>query len=406
MLRLLRIYIKFILKRVLFVTFWLSLLSLFYFLHPNPYLYINLNAYIQLDYAKASLPFWLYVIHVLIVIFLLLIVVETLYVLFYNWIKHVAVRQKERILKRMQTELFAFLTGEINDINPAKVFGTFSGFFCSEQKVLFFVEGLREVELLTKGIVHERCLSVFVVLRIKKLIWSYMYSPYGKHRLFAMRTIGDFHLKDYEPYLKKYLNHSNPIYRSAALEAYLQLSTKNDLSFLKELRAALSQWDYNMVLKHGKNLEAINYTALLQSKTPELVMLALDFIRHNNEYGYKSQVISLLNSSNVELKEKAYITYSLFLDDESEVKELTYRYYSFSLSTRGAILDLLINIRYSSTISFFLNWLVQSGSLNEKVTALTVFLYNDVASLLKYQHSSDPQIRLAFAQVSDINYFN
>ena len=191
MIRLIGIYFKYFFKRLIFIAFWICLLMLFFVLQPNDILYINLNDYINPGYQLSGLETWMYVIHVFIVIFLILIAVETLYIIFYNWYKQLSQRQKQRIYSRMQNELFSFLKGDTNDINQSKVFGLFSGAFYTEQKMLFFVDGLREVELLTKGVVHERCLSVFVVIRVKKLIWSYMYSPYSKHRTYAMRTIGE-----------------------------------------------------------------------------------------------------------------------------------------------------------------------------------------------------------------------
>jgi hypothetical protein len=405
MIRLLGIYIKFITKRFLLFSMLIALFMLFFILKPNDYLYINLTQYVNIGYQLSDLEPWLYIIHVLLVIFFILIIIEVFNIFFYSWYKNSSEKQKERVYLRMQGEIFAFLKGEINDINLNKVFGVIASLCFAEKKYIFFIDGLRELVNLTSGLIHERCLSAFVVTQMKRLVWTYMYSPYSKHRSFAIRTIGDFKLKDKEAYVKKYLNSKNTVYRTEALEAYLKLSNNCDLKFLTDHKIKLNQWEYNIVLKYALSYKGVDFESLFSSDIPELQLLALKLVQLNNLNIYKPQVVSLFYSKNETVKEKAYVTFVQFIDNETEVNSVIYNYYTFSASTKAAILDLIVDLRYSNPVVLFLDWLINSGTLNERVKALNVLLENDMSAFLKYKTYNDPMIRVAYAQVTDLNLF-
>jgi hypothetical protein len=403
MLRVLSLYIKFIAKRLLFAIFWTSIFMLFFILKPNEILYFNINDYINLNYKIAELDTWLYTVHVLMLIFILLIIVETLYIVFYSWYKTFSENQKTKIYNQMKVEVFAYLAGEINDIKEKKAFWTFAKIFYSEQMLRYFVDGLREVILLTKGKVYNRCISIFVLVRVKKLIEVYMRSPYIKHRAYAIRSIGEFQLKEHEDYLIKYLNSKNSIYRSEALQSYLEIKKTTDLSFLLDRKAKLSKWDYNIIIKYGKHLGEINYDGLLASKRPDLLLVALKFIQINDRFDYKAEVIELLKSDNTEVEEEAYITFSMFLENDNEVQTLIYKYNSFTPSTQSEILNVIAGANYTEAVSSFMKWLVIAGSMTEKTMALETFLRNDMPSFLKCKENDDPLIAMAYKQVTDFN---
>lgn len=403
MLRIIGLYIKFIFKRLLFASFWIGIFMLFFILKPNDFFYINLNDYIGLNYKVAELDTWLYAVHIFLIIFVLLIIVETMYILFYSWFKNFSEKQKTKIYNQMKVEVFAYLAGDINDLKQKKIFWTFAKFFYSEQMLRYFVDGLREVILLTKGKVYNRCISIFVLVRVKKLIHVYMHSPYIKHKAYAIRCIGEFQLKEHEAFLKRYLNSKNSIYRSEALQSYLEINKTTDLSFLLDRKSKLSKWDYNIIIKYGKNLGEINYDGLLASKRPDLLLVALKFIQINDRFDYKAEVIELLKSDNSEVEEEAYITYSMFLENDNEVQTLIYKYNAFTPATQSDILKVIVNARYTEAVSSFLKWLLVAGTMTEKTKALEAFLKNDMPTFLKCKQLEDPLVVMAYRQVTDFN---
>lgn len=403
MFQLITIYIKFIVKRLLFVSFWISIFMLFFIFQPNDIFYINLNEYIPLSYQVSKLETWLYSIHILLIIFVILIAVETVYIFFYSWYKPFSENQKAKIYAQMKIEVFAYLAGEINDLKQKKVFWTLAKIFYSTQILHYFVEGLREVLLLTKGKVNDRCTSLFVKVRVNKLIKVYMRSPYVKHKAYAIRAIGEFKLKEHEQFLIKYLNSKDSVYRSEALQAYLEINKKTDLSFLIQRNAKLSRWDYNVIIKYGKQLEDIDYDGLLNTQRPDLMLVALKFVQLNDRYDYKYKVENLLDFNNIEVQEEAYITYSMFLENDNEVQTLIYKYNAFTPATQKEILEVIVNSRYSPAVSSFLKWLVVAGALTEKTKALDALLKNDMPSFLKCKNLEDPLIEKAYSQVTDFN---
>ena len=403
MIRVLGLYLKYIFKRLLFLGFWIAIVMLFFALKPNDVFYINLTEILGLKYNVSELDAWLYTVHVLLVIFFVLIVVETLYIFFYTWYKSFSERQKAIIYDRMKVEVFAYLAGEVNDIKQRKIFWSFAKFFYANQMLQYFVDGLREVLLLTKGKVYNRCISIFVLVKVKKLIYLYMRSPYVKHKAYAIRSIGLFQLKEHEGFLVRFLNSKNSIYRSEALQSYLEINKTTDLSFLLERKSKLSKWDYNIVIKYGKKLGDINYDGLIESERPDLLLVALKFIQINDRFDYKPKVMELLKSDNHDVQEEAYITFAMFLENDNEVQTLIYRYNSFSQITQAQILEVIVNARYTMAVSSFLRWLLIAGTMTEKTKALEAFLRNDMPTFMKCKELDDPMIVMAYRQVTDFN---
>lgn len=399
--RLLKLYFKYFIRRIAFAITSGLLISLFFVCKLPEIPFTSIENPFSIYFKE--LDSWLYIIHVLILIFLVLILFELVFTLFYSIFNSLLIRRKAFLHKHISDAIFKYLLGKHDEKEDKAIIRKLSFLIISDDAKRIFMSWLRKTVLLTRGNVYEHCLSFFGLFKNEKLLRAYLRSPYLNHKLFALTIIGDFKLKGFDKKIARQLRSRNKTLKSDAICAYIKTNVETDLVFLTKMPTKLSIWDFNVIVLLARDYKNIDYAQLLYSNDNAVKALGLRFINIHRVVGLKNDVIELIDHPQRLIKEEALLAFLTLASSEVDFETLIVKFDDLPPSLQYKTINVLGYYPNIKQVLIFFDWLIQHKSIEIKTHAMAKLFELNMAYVLKYKQHHNEVVRRVFSQLISIN---
>lgn len=398
--RLFKIYIRFFLRRIMLLLYLLFFVALYFILdleHFNVFWGKIANPFY--DFFSAQSRFF-YVIIIIIIFAFTTTIVEIILAIVFSKLQDKRIKRTSRIDSDINSRIFQHLY-DTNDIDADIYYiQEHKRLYTSDYPQLIFINRLRRISLLTKGNVNAHCIRLFHLLKSEDLIRTYLKSPNLRHKLLAIRIIGDFRLKVFLPELKKLIRHKKAIIASEAMYAYVKTETNTDFLFLMERNKTISKLDMFNFYQIAKNYKQINYKALITSSLPSISALGLHFAAMHNVTSVKAEIFKRINHIDPLVSHEAQSAYLEMIEDY-DAAILLNLFDAFDHENQLKILNLLGDyLDNPLVLSMFSNIIEQFG-YELKTAAMQILMQHNISATLKFRNHSNPMIQKAYNELTD-----
>ena len=398
--RLFKIYIRFFLRRIMLLLYLLFFVALYFILdleHFNVFWGKIANPFY--DFFSAQSRFF-YVIIIIIIFAFTTTIVEIILAIVFSKLQDKRIKRTSRIDSDINSRIFQHLY-DTNDIDADIYYiQEHKRLYTSDYPQLIFINRLRRISLLTKGNVNAHCIRLFHLLNSEDLIRTYLKSPNLRHKLLAIRVIGDFRLKVFLPELKKLIRHKKAIIASEAMYAYVKIETNTDFLFLMERNKTISKLDMFNFYQIAKNYKQIIYKALITSSLPSISALGLHFAAMHNVTSVKAEIFKRINHIDPLVSHEAQSAYLEMIEDY-DAAILLNRFNAFDHENQLKILNLLGDyLDNPLVLSMFSNIIEQFG-YELKTAAMQILMQHNISATLKFRNHSNPMIQKAYNELTD-----
>ncbi len=398
--RLLKIYNRYFFRRILFLVYLLFFVFIYLILDEKEYSFrgfVIQNPFF--DFFNSHSTFFYSIL--IFIIFALTTTITELILTFRNSKKQdkEAAKRKE-IHNDINNKIFKHLYE--NDDLDADIY------FVQEHKLkytedyprLAFINRLRRILNLTTGEVHKRCVRIFQLLNEEELIKSYLKSPYLRHKLFAITTIGDFRLRLFNKELLKLMRHKNDAIASEAMYAYVKISRNTDFLFLTERNKPISRLDFYNFVQLARDNTNIVYELLIKHPVPSVSALGLRFAAMHKVKSVKGEIFKRINHFDHFVSEEAQSAY-LAMIEELDAIILLNRFDAFTKRNQFRILKLLGQYLNNPLVLSLFNEIIENYDYEIKSAALNVMVRHNIAATFKFRNHPDAMVHKAFEQLTD-----
>lgn len=398
--RLLRIYNRFFFRRILFLLY----LSIFVFL----YVVLDNKAFSLVTFSIQN-PFFeffnsfstfFYAILIFIIFAATTTIVELILTVRNTRKQNKKAQRQKEIHNNINSKFFKHL--QQNHQLDADIY------YVQEHKLtytedyprLVFINRLRRILILTTGEVHQRCIRIFQLLNEESLLKTYLKSPYLRHKLLAINTIGDFKLRFFNDEIKKLMQHKNEVIASEAMYAFTKISENTNFRFLVERNKPISRLDFYNFVQLGCDNTAIDYNMLITHPIPSISALGLRFAGIHKIKSVKGEIFKRINHSDSFVREEAQSSY-LNMIEELDAIILLNRYDAFTKRNQFRILKLLGQYLNNSLVLSLFNEIINNYEYDIKLAALKVMIQHNITATLKFRNHPNAMVSKAFKQLTD-----
>lgn len=403
----LKLYMQYWFVRLLFLIF-ITLIAFGSYFYSIPQFAWGTIHIKNLYYTKLeSLPTWLYVAEYFIFTFFIISVLLLVLIILY--------KRNKRIRKKIRAKYIDyFATGLVCSLYSDRGFcfegnsqesKAFKKALRDDYAKRIFIDEIRRVRIQTIGVVSEKTLKVFEACHFDYLIRAYLHSPYLRKKLFALKVIADLQLEGYEDYIVKLTRKKNNVLHSEALVTLIKLNIYDNLLLLVKLKTKLTVWDINIIAKTSVDINEkdIDYSALIQSVSPEVTTLGIMLARLNERKELKMEVMQKVGDTNELVNEEAFFAFVSFSEDQKDFEFLIDRFELATEKVQISIIKAIVAHPDKAAAIRFLEWVVVNKSFKHKLEAIHVLLELDLSVVAQFRRSNDPLIRQVYSQILDIN---
>lgn len=402
------IYLRFTLLSFSYIL--LALLLIFgAYLYSIPQLEVGSHIIYNYFYKDLGIfPEWVYIVHYIIFIFLVITIIIICWTIRYS-VKKKRKKMADKIfVEKFTPQLFDYLFSEeeYSDEEKKKKLKELRSNIKSDHIRRTLINTLREIHAETVGKVNEKTKRLFNVLQFDYLINAYLLSLHIKDKIFAIKTISAFNLSQYEAKVLKLTKSNNLILRSEAIVAMMHLNAKNSpLNFVFSKNYVPTLWDINLIVKTTAELDVstIDYARLINSEEDLICLLGIMLAKRNNQTQFKKLISSKLDNPNKMISDEAFQAYIYFAEEKVDYDELIDK---FIMASNNLQIEIIKSLKYSPDIQSaikFLKWVVENQKVVQKVEALKSLFELDFNTILYYKNSENEQIRKSCSQILDIN---
>lgn len=321
---------------------------------------------------------------------------------------------KERNQKKLHSIFTSFIVAYLfphpeEKENDAKKIKKLKRFTRSRfQKDVFFSSLIQIAEIINtdNSILFQQLIEK---LRLRKSLGNLLYSDQLDEKILAMRMM--YHLNIDNPvFLKRvrsYSKSSNFALRTEAYTTLIRLMKNEDelVDFIGE-KHRLSILDINVMVLAALNNSSIklNYLKLLSSSQTRKVMVGLLLAKYKYRDNSKSIILILnhINNPDAMLNKLAWDAYLSLVPEEEGFDLIKAHFFQQEEEVKLMILKNL-KIKMNTESLAFLHDIIQVESLLLKIEALKIVFKHNFTSFIQYFNAEDPLIRIAYAEVADIN---
>jgi len=403
----LKLYMQYWFVRLLFLIF-IALIGFGSYFYSIPEFTWGTLHIKNLYYTKLeNMPTWLYVAEYFIFTFLIVSVLLLVLITLYKKNKRIRKKIRGKYTDYFATALVCSLYSdrefcfEVNSLEAK----AFKKALRDDYAKRIFIDEIRRVRVQTIGVVREKTLKVFEACHFDYLIRAYLHSPYLRKKLFALKVIADLQLEGYEDYIIRLTRQKNNVLHSEALVTLIKLNIYDNLLLLVKLKTKLTVWDINIIAKTSVDLNKkdIDYSALIQSGSPEVTTLGIMLVRLNERKELKMEVMQKIGDTNELVNEEAFLAFVFFVEDRKDYEFLIERFELATEKAQISIIKAIATYPDKSAAIRFLEWVVVNKSFKHKLEALHVLLELELSAVAQFRRSNDPLIRQVCSQVLDIN---
>lgn len=359
----------------------------------NPYFIFHNPAYPIVSHAHG----WLYVVQALILVFLSITVLE-LFSLYIGTARRLFTDKKEQEFNRdTLNRMMDYLTKECSTADARKLMALTK----SKSEKRLFVNQLRILAVLTKGKVHDDCISLFHEMNFNDVVKKNLRSPYVRDKMFALRVAGDFQLSEFNPFIAKYIYSKNDIVRSEAIQAYVKVNADSDLSFLTDYTHSLSLLDFNEIVNAAKHYRNIHFESLFSSPNAIVRAIGIRLVAIQNKTEFKPLLLPMIEDKTAIVREEAYGAIIAFATEKEDFKALISHFDNMNKNLQLKLIDEITLRNERDFVSPFLEELILKYPSDIKIRAMSNLIKMDISFALKYMNHENESIRNAYKHLTD-----
>lgn len=359
----------------------------------NPYFIFHNPAYPIVSHAHG----WLYVVQALILVFLSITVLE-LFSLYIGTARRLFTDKKEQEFNRdTLNRMMDYLTKECSTADARKLMALTK----SKSEKRLFVNQLRILAVLTKGKVHDDCISLFHEMNFNDVVKKNLRSPYVRDKMFALRVAGDFQLSEFNPFIAKYIYSKNDIVRSEAIQAYVKVNADSDLSFLTDYTRSLSILDFNVIVNAAKHYRNIHFESLFSSPNAAVRAIGIRLVAIQNKTEFKPLLLPMIEDKTAIVREEAYGAIIAFATEKEDFKALISHFDNMNKNLQLKLIDEITLRNERDFVSPFLEELILKYPSDIKIRAMSNLIKMDISFALKYMNHENESIRNAYKHLTD-----
>lgn len=359
----------------------------------NPYFIFHNPAYPIVSHAHG----WLYVVQALILVFLSITVLE-LFSLYIGTARRLFTDKKEQEFNRdTLNRMMDYLTKECSTADARKLMALTK----SKSEKRLFVNQLRILAVLTKGKVHDDCISLFHEMNFNDVVKKNLRSPYVRDKMFALRVAGDFQLSEFNPSIAKYIYSKNDIVRSEAIQAYVKVNADSDLSFLTDYTHSLSLLDFNEIVNAAKHYRNIHFESLFSSPNAAVRAIGIRLVAIQNKTEFKPLLLPMIEDKTAIVREEAYGAIIAFATEKEDFKALISHFDNMNKNLQLKLIDEITLRNERDFVSPFLEELILKYPSDIKIRAMSNLIKMDISFALKYMNHENESIRNAYKHLTD-----
>jgi hypothetical protein len=359
----------------------------------NPYFIFHNPAYPIVSHAHG----WLYVVQALILVFLSITVLE-LFSLYIGTARRLFTDKKEQEFNRdTLNRMMDYLTKECSTADARKLMALTK----SKSEKRLFVNQLRILAVLTKGKVHDDCISLFHEMNFNDVVRKNLRSPYVRDKMFALRVAGDFQLSEFNPSIAKYIYSKNDIVRSEAIQAYVKVNADSDLSFLADYTRSLSLLDFNVIVNAAKHYRNIHFESLFSSPNAAVRAIGIRLAVIQNKTEFKPLLLPMIEDKTAIVREEAYGAIIAFATEKEDFKALISHFDNMNKNLQLKLIDEITLRNERDFVSPFLEELILKYPSDIKIRAMSNLIKMDISFALKYMNHENESIRNAYKHLTD-----
>ena len=359
----------------------------------NPYFIFHNPAYPIVSHAHG----WLYVVQALILVFLSITVLE-LFSLYIGTARRVFTDKKEQEFNRdTLNRMMDYLTKECSTADARKLMALTK----SKSEKRLFVNQLRILAVLTKGKVHDDCITLFHEMNFDDVVKKNLRSPYVRDKMFALRVAGDFQLSEFNPSIAKYIYSKNDIVRSEAIQAYVKVNADSDLSFLTDYTRSLSILDFNVIVNAAKHYRNIHFESLFSSPNAAVRAIGIRLAVIQNKTEFKPLLLPMIEDKTAIVREEAYGAIIAFATEKEDFKALISHFDNMNKNLQLKLIDEITLRNERDFVSPFLEELILKYPSDIKIRAMSNLIKMDISFALKYMNHENESIRNAYKHLTD-----
>lgn len=359
----------------------------------NPYFIFHNPAYPIVSHAHG----WLYVVQALILVFLSITVLE-LFSLYIGTARRLFTDKKEQEFNRdTLNRMMDYLTKECSTADARKLMALTK----SKSEKRLFVNQLRILAVLTKGKVHDDCISLFHEMNFNDVVKKNLRSPYVRDKMFALRVAGDFQLSEFNPFIAKYIYSKNDIVRSEAIQAYVKVNADSDLSFLTDYTRSLSILDFNVIVNAAKHYRNIHFESLFSSHNAMVRAMGIRLAVMQNKVELKLSILRMMDDESAIVREEVYGAIIAFATEKEDFKALISHFDNMNKNLQLKLIDEITLRNERDFVSPFLEELILKYPSDIKIRAMSNLIKMDISFALKYMNHENESIRNAYKHLTD-----
>jgi len=359
----------------------------------NPYFIFHNPAYPIVSHAHG----WLYVVQALVLVFLSITVLE-LFSLYIGTARRLFTDKKEQEFNRdTLNRMMDYLTKECSTADARKLMALTK----SKSEKRLFVNQLRISAVLTKGKVHDDCITLFHEMNFDDVVKKNLRSPYVRDKMFALRVAGDFQLSEFNPSIAKYIYSKNDIVRSEAIQAYVKVNADSDLSFLTDYTHSLSLLDFNEIVNAAKHYRNIHFESLFSSPNAIVRAIGIRLVAIQNKTEFKPLLLPMIEDKTAIVREEAYGAIIAFATEKEDFKALISHFDNMNKNLQLKLIDEITLRNERDFVSPFLEELILKYPSDIKIRAMSNLIKMDISFALKYMNHENESIRNAYKHLTD-----
>lgn len=271
----------------------------------------------------------------------------------------------------------------------------------SKSEKRLFVNQLRILAVLTKGKVHDDCISLFHEMNFNDVVKKNLRSPYVRDKMFALRVAGDFQLSEFNPFIAKYIYSKNDIVRSEAIQAYVKVNADSDLSFLTDYTRSLSILDFNVIVNAAKHYRNIHFESLFSSPNAAVRAIGIRLAVIQNKTEFKPLLLPMIEDKTAIVREEAYGAIIAFATEKEDFKALISHFDNMNKNLQLKLIDEITLRNERDFVSPFLEELILKYPSDIKIRAMSNLIKMDISFALKYMNHENESIRNAYKHLTD-----
>jgi hypothetical protein len=177
-----------------------------------------------------------------------------------------------------------------------------------------FLDTLTKLQTNIVGKSAERLKSLYIGLRLHRRSLKKLNSSSWNVAAKGIVELAEMDMKEYLEEIRSFINHKNPILRSEAQIALIQLEYATPFSFLNDLREPILDWQQSKLAHVSEQLDISSipeFSQWLDNKEDSIVIFCIRMISLHNQFNASEKLITMLKDDRTSERVRGAIIFAI-----------------------------------------------------------------------------------------------